>query len=106
MTFLLDQDTPDDLAYSLQALHHEVVRLREVPPIDTSDAEVLSHANARNWVMVTCNRDDFLTLALSQLHSGIIILIRRKSRVAERSALVRLLDAAGESGIRNNINFA
>src|SRR5260221_4574238 len=94
MTFLLDQDTPDDLAYSLQALHHEVVRLREVPPIDTSDAEVLSHANARNWVMVTCNRDDFLTLALSQLHSGIIILIRRKSRVAERSALVRLLAKA------------
>jgi hypothetical protein len=57
-------------------------------------------------VVVTCNRDDFLALAQSQPHAGIIILIRRKSRVAERSALVRLLDGAGENGIRNNINFA
>ena len=106
MTFLLDQDTPDDLAYSLQTLHHEVVRLREVLPVDTPDTDVLSHAHAHNCVMVTCNRDDFLALAQSEPHAGIIILIRRKSRVAERSALVRLLDTAGESGIRNNINFA
>jgi hypothetical protein len=49
---------------------------------------------------------DYLTLAPSQPHCGIIILIRRKSRVAERAALVRLLDSAGESGIANNINFA
>jgi predicted nuclease of predicted toxin-antitoxin system len=106
MTFLLDQDTPDDLAYSLQTLDHEVVRLREVLPVDAADADVLSHAHAHNWVMVTCNRDDFLSLAQSQPHAGIIILIRRKSRVAERSALVRLLDGAGEESIRNNINFA
>jgi hypothetical protein len=32
-------------------------------------------------------------------HRGIIILIRRKSRVWERAALVRLLDSAGESGL-------
>ena len=106
MTFLLDQDTPDDLAYSLQTLHHEVIRLREVLPVGAADAEVLSHAHLHNWVVVTCNRDDFLALAQSQPHAGIIILIRRKSRVAERSALVRLLDGAGESGIKNNINFA
>src|SRR5271169_7169944 len=100
MTFLLDQDAPDDLAYSLQTLYHEVVRLREVLPVDTPDADVLSHAHAHNWVMVTCNRDDFLALAKSQPQPGIIILIRRKSRVAERSALVRPLDGAGENGIR------
>ena len=106
MTFLLDQDTPHDIAYSLQALGHQVVTLREVLPVDSCDEAVLSQAQANNWVMVTCNRDDFLALARSQPHAGIIILIRRSSRVAERSALVRLLDAAGESGIRNNINFA
>jgi predicted nuclease of predicted toxin-antitoxin system len=106
MTFLLDQDTPDDLAYSLQTLHHEVVRLREVLPVNTPDATVLSKAHANNWVIITCNRDDFLALARSQPHAGMIVLIRRKSRAAERSALVRLLDGAGENGIRNNINFA
>jgi hypothetical protein len=35
-----------------------------------------------------------------------IILIRRKSRAQERAALIRLLDKAGESGLRGNINFA
>ena len=39
-------------------------------------------------------------------HAGIIVLIRRKSRALERSALVRLLDRAGESGISGNFNFA
>ncbi|HEY5345300.1 MAG TPA: hypothetical protein VIK62_03030 [Verrucomicrobiae bacterium] len=29
MIFLLDHDTPDDLAYSLASLGHQVVRLRD-----------------------------------------------------------------------------
>jgi len=57
-------------------------------------------------VLITCNRDDFLQLAATQPHRGIIILIRRNSRVAERIAFVRLLDKAGEIGIKGNINFA
>ena len=56
--------------------------------------------------MLTCNRDDFLALAKSRPHHGLIILLRKKTRVAERAALVHLLDRAGESGIRNHINFA
>lgn len=106
MTFLLDHDAPDDLAYSLDALGYKVVRLRDVLPIRTPDAEVLAHARCKGHVLITCNRDDYLTLAQSQPHCGIIILIRRKSRVAERAALVQLLDTAGESGIANNINFS
>ena len=39
-------------------------------------------------------------------HQGMIILVRRKSRAAERAALVRLLDTAGETGLCRNINFA
>jgi hypothetical protein len=60
----------------------------------------------QEWVLITCNRDDFQDLAKHQKHSGIIILIRRKTRMAERVALVRLLDTAGVTGIANNINFA
>ena len=56
--------------------------------------------------MITCNRDDYLALARSHPHAGVILLIRRRTRVAERAALVQLLDKAGESGIANNINFA
>ena len=106
MTFLLDHDTPDDLAYSLRALGHEAVFLREVLPTATEDEEVLAHAFKHGWLMLTCNRDDFLALAKSRPHHGLIILLRKKTRVAERAALVHLLDRAGESGIRNNINFA
>lgn len=33
MTFLLDHDAPEDLPYSLEALGHGVVRLRDVLPL-------------------------------------------------------------------------
>jgi hypothetical protein len=56
--------------------------------------------------LITCNRDDFLTLSQSTAHAGIVILVRRRSRAQERAALVQLLDKAGESGIVGNVNFA
>jgi predicted nuclease of predicted toxin-antitoxin system len=104
--FLLDHDVPDDAGFSLEALGHEVSRLREVLPIKAPDEQVLRLSSERNCVLVTCNRDDFVPLASQMRHAGIIILFRRKSRALERAALVRLLDRAGESGIRGNLNFA
>jgi predicted nuclease of predicted toxin-antitoxin system len=106
MTFLLDHDAPDDLVYSLAALPHQVVRLREVLPRETSDQQVLAHACLKKWVLITCNRDDFLSLARTDGHAGLIILVRRRTRAAERAPLIRLIDRAGETGIVNNINFA
>jgi predicted nuclease of predicted toxin-antitoxin system len=104
--FLLDHDVPDDIAFLLEALGHQVCRLRALLPITTPDDEVLRCAGERDCLLITCNRDDFITAARSHRHRGVIVLIRRKSRAAERAALVRLLDAAGESGLRGNINFA
>ncbi|MEI6785815.1 MAG: DUF5615 family PIN-like protein [Verrucomicrobiota bacterium] len=106
MKFLLDQDVPDDIAFSLVTLGHGVVKLREVLPVTTPDDEVLRHAAERECLLITCNRDDFLDAAGRMPHHGIIILIRRRSRALERAALVRLLDTAGESGLRDNINYA
>lgn len=63
-------------------------------------------AREQNLIVITGNRDDYLTLTRSQPHNGVIILIRRKTRVAERAALIQLLDRAGETGLRYNINFA
>jgi hypothetical protein len=48
----------------------------------------------------------FLALGGAGSHAGIIVLIRRKTRAAERAALIHLLDKAGETGVRKNINFA
>jgi predicted nuclease of predicted toxin-antitoxin system len=106
VNFLLDHDVPDDVIYSLLALGHEVHKLRDVLPVTTSDEELLRAAAARNDVLITCNRDDFLGLAQRVPHAGIIVLVRRRSRALERAALVQLLDNAGEAGIRGNINFA
>lgn len=106
MKFLFDQDVPDELAFSLAGLGHEVVYLRKILPSTSTDEEALRTASARGFVLITCNRDDFIDIARRVAHAGIIVLIRRRSRALERAALVRLLERAGETGIRGNINFA
>jgi predicted nuclease of predicted toxin-antitoxin system len=44
MKFLLDHDVPEDIIYSLVALGHDVVKLREVPPATSRDDKVLDLA--------------------------------------------------------------
>ncbi len=106
MTFLLDHDSPDDLAYSLHALGHQCIYLRNILPRTASDLEILELAHQKKYIVITCNYDDFLALGKSKPHCGIIILKRRETRASERSALVHLLDRLGESSIVDNINFA
>ena len=106
MRFLLDHDVPDDIEYSIAALGHAVLKLRDVLPRTTPDEEILRLAAERDCVLITCNRDDFIAIARQAPHAGLVILIRRRTRAQERAALVRLLDNAGESGLRGNINFA
>lgn len=106
MIFLLDQDVPDPIARVIQQAGHEVQRLREKLPVNSPDEAVLAFAHAQNLVLVTCNRDDFLSLSKTNPHAGMIVLIRRQTRIAECSAFLRLLQSAGETGLRNNINFA
>jgi hypothetical protein len=72
MKFLLDHDVPDDIEYSLTALGHAVVKLRESLPATTTD-------------------EDVLRFAAPKPHTY---------------GLVRLIDNAGESGLRGNVNFA
>lgn len=106
MKFLLDHDVPEDLSYLLGQLRHEVILLRKAPPADAGDEAVLQFAHERGCVLLTCNRDDFLNLAARKPHHGIVVVIRRRTRAAERAALFRLLERAGETGLRNNVNFA
>jgi len=104
--FLLDHDVPDDLSYLLVQLGHDVTLLRKALPGDSSDEAVLRFAHEAGCILVTCNRDDFLRLAVTKPHHGVVIVIRRRTRGDERVALFRLLERAGETGLRNNVNFA
>jgi predicted nuclease of predicted toxin-antitoxin system len=104
--FLLDHDVPEDLSYLLEQLGHQVIFLRNALQEDTPDEAVLQFADERGWVLLTCNRNDFLNLSRKRPHHGIIIVIRRRTRADERAALFRLLGRAGETGLLNNVNFA
>lgn len=106
MTFFLDHDVPNDIGRALRLKGYSVQFLAEALPANTDDLSVLRNAVTRKMVVITCNRGDFLRLARTEQHRGIIVLIRRRTRAAECAALLRLLERAGESGIANNINFA
>jgi predicted nuclease of predicted toxin-antitoxin system len=106
VNFLLDHDVPEDLSYLLEHLGHQVSRVRDGLPREASDATVLDHAFHHNLIVITCNRDDFLQLARERPHHGIVIVIRRRSRAAERVALLRLVESAGAEGLADNITFA
>lgn len=72
MKLLFDHDVPDDTAYGLSAQGHEVFRLRDLIDPQTPDEEVLHYAAEHGYVLVTCNRDDFLAAARTIPHAGIL----------------------------------
>lgn len=106
MNFLLDQDVPERIGDVLRQEGHSIICLREVLPMDSEDSAVLKYASEHEIVLITCNRDDFLELARQIPHYGLIIVIRRKTRLAECAAVLSLVRRAGESGLHGNINFA
>lgn len=106
MTFFFDHDVPEDAAFALEAMGHQVIRLREVLPTTTKDDEVFRFANANDYILVTCNRDDFLSLIGDAPFSGLIVLVRRPRRALERAALVQLIERVSEAGLRGAIHFA
>ena len=106
MRFLLDHDVPERIADVLRQAGHSVLLLREVLPKNTVDEAILRYAHEHELLLITCNRDDFLSLCRQLERAGVIVLIRRKSRIAECAALLRLIEQAGESGLTGNINFA
>lgn len=88
-----------------------MVSLRQALPVTTSDDEVFRHAVEDNRLIVSCNRAHFVALAedaiqAAQPFPGLVVLIRRRSRHAECAHLFRLLARAGDTGLKNNINFA
>ena len=106
MKFLLDHDVPDDLSYLLEQLGHDVTLLRKALPGDSSDETVLQFAYERGCVLVDLQQRRLSPSRTMRPPHGIVVVIRRRTRADERAALFRLLERAGETGVRDNVNFA
>lgn len=106
MRFLVDEDVPVEAARCLQQAGYEVSLVTETLGVRTDDVDVWQHAVETQASVITCNRQDFLELAGTAPETGLIVLNRRRTRMAECQHLLALLARAGESGLNGNINFA
>jgi predicted nuclease of predicted toxin-antitoxin system len=106
MNFLLDHDVPHEIGRVLKRDGHTPVILAAVLAPTASDQEVFDYAIQESLIILTCNRDDFLALASGRTHPGMIIVIRRRTRIAECAAVLPLIKKAGITGLDCNINFA
>jgi predicted nuclease of predicted toxin-antitoxin system len=104
--FLVDEDVAVEVARCLRNAGHEVALVAEVLGVQTDDVDIWHFAVRTESVVVTCNRQDFLALAGTAPETGVIILNRRRTRVAECQHILRLLSATSETGLQTNINFA
>ena len=106
MQFLLDHDVPVEIGRILGQAGHRVLRVMDTMPVTAKDTAVFDYACTHDLVLMTCNRDDFLALAAKRQHPGLIVVIRRRTRIGECASVIRLLRKAGSQGIVGNINFA
>ena len=106
MNFFLDHDVPIEIVRILSGSGHDVSTVSQVLAVTATDEEVFAAAIDASRILVTCNRDDFLAMAKEREHPGLVVLIRRRTRIAEGAALLRLIDRAGPEGLQGNINFA
>jgi predicted nuclease of predicted toxin-antitoxin system len=106
MKFLVDEDVAIEVARCLQKAGHEAQLVAAVLGVQTDDVEIWQHASRTDAIVVTCNRQDFLELAGSAPATGLIVLNRRRTRQAECRHILDLIARSGESGLRNNVNFA
>ena len=65
--FLLDHDVPDEVARVLSQEGYIVTKLRDALPTTTLDEDVLDYAFENRLILISCNRDDFLTLAKTHI---------------------------------------
>lgn len=106
MRFFLDHDVPAEIERVLRQAGHDATKVTDALDPTATDSEVFNYAARNNRIVVTCNRDDFLHLAATGPHAGLIVLVRRRTRIAECAALIGLLERAGSPGLDRNINFA
>jgi predicted nuclease of predicted toxin-antitoxin system len=106
LNFLLDEDVPIEIARALREAGFEAACAPDLLGKTTADNLVWARAIETKAIVITCNRNDFLRLAGQTPQTGLIILNRRRTRVAECNHVLALIRRDGEQGLHGNINFA
>jgi predicted nuclease of predicted toxin-antitoxin system len=104
--FYLDEDLSPKIAISLRRRGIPALSAQELGRLELSDEEQLSFAAAESCVLVTRNRDDFVSLArdairASRPHAGIILCSPRYSgrEIGEISRALAQVAAAYPKGL-------
>jgi predicted nuclease of predicted toxin-antitoxin system len=104
--FFLDHDVPVEVARVLRHEGYEVTELREVLAVRASDVEFFNYACEHGLMLITCHRDDFLSLAAQQ--SNLVSLSSFVAGVGTLNADIcwHCSSALANLGLIRNVNFA
>ncbi len=112
MRLLLDEMYPPALAQALTAAGINATTIIELGMSGTSDPEVFAYAVAGNYVVLTENLADFVTIAAEHSttgahHPGVLIALsnRFSRRASGRAALVKAIQAHRSDELTDRIIY-
>jgi predicted nuclease of predicted toxin-antitoxin system len=74
-SFLLDEDLPRSLAYTLRAAGYQALDVRDARPPEPTDTAIVAYAQSNAHTLITCDNDFANTLRYPLgSHTGIIVL--------------------------------
>jgi predicted nuclease of predicted toxin-antitoxin system len=99
MRFLIDECLSIDLVAIAAQDGHEAQHIARVGKAGWKDWNVVRHAAAGDFILVTNNASDFRRLyAARPLHAGLIIIIPSVNRLRQQRLFLGALDALVRSG--------
>jgi hypothetical protein len=112
LKLLLDEMYPPALAQALRAGAINAITITELGLAGSSDPDVFAHAVAENYVLLTENVADYVTIAAEHSttrahHPGVLIALsnRFSRRPAGRATLVNPIGAHSSGGLTDRIIY-
>ncbi len=105
IAFYTNESVNVAVAEGLKRRGVRVISARDVGNLGLSDEEQLNYAAKNNFVIVT-HDDDFLTMAITYDHKGIVYVHQQKYGVGDLiRKLKSLWDVAEQADFRNHVEF-
>jgi predicted nuclease of predicted toxin-antitoxin system len=105
IAFYTNESVSVAVAEGLKRRGVRVMSARDADNLGLSDEEQLNYAAKNNFVIVT-HDDDFLTMAITYDHKGIVYVHQQKYGVGDLIRKLKLLwDVAEQEDFRNHVEF-